>query len=162
MQSRDQPKQTDPTAAWSHAKGVFWALVILAGFVGVLFFFYQAKRHPSSSEYEGKIVDKWAGYSHSELGSVPYFKLLVENAGGQRSTVAIDSETYYRVKVGMRIRKTSKGIELSSLTAWPPDVRKDNTQLRAGPNSTGKAVTEGHSHLLTSDGAALYRVDLTL
>lgn len=115
------PRDLEIPESPSLAKSLFWGAVILAGLVGVLLFTYQVKRQMRPTQYEGKIVDKWAGYNHSELGSSPHFRLLVEKAGGQRSTVAVDREIYDRVKVGMWIRKTSKGIELSSLTALAPD-----------------------------------------
>jgi hypothetical protein len=85
-----------------------WGAVILAGFIGLLFYVYHVKRQMSPLEYEGKVIDKWAGYHHSDLGSFPYFRLLVETAGGQKSTIAVDQETYGRAKVGMWIRKTTK------------------------------------------------------
>ena len=115
-------KKLQITETASLAKGLFWVVVILAGFVGVLFFVYQVNRQLKPPEYEGKIVDKWAGYNHSELGSSPYFRLLVESAGGQRSTVAVDRDTYERAKLGMWIRKTKKGIELGPVTASSIDV----------------------------------------
>ena len=123
-QDQPKPKQIRITDSGSLAKSLFWGAVILAGFVGVVFFAYQVKRQISPPEYEGKIIDKWAGYSHTDLGSFPYFRLLVETAGNQKSTVVVDQQTYDRAKVGMWIRKTAKGIELSSLTALPLDVRK--------------------------------------
>lgn len=97
----------------SHARSLVWFLVIVVAFTGVLFFFYRVKRQLRPAEYEGKVVDKWVGYSQTETGSDPYFRLLVEADGGQRSTVAVDQETFERVKVGMRIKKTQSGIELS-------------------------------------------------
>jgi len=92
---------------------IVWGLVVLVFLVGVMFVAYQTKRSLRPPEYEGKIIDKWAGYSHSELGSFPYFRVLVETDGGQRMTVAIDRDNYERAKVGMRIKKTPKGIELA-------------------------------------------------
>src|SRR5688500_17212724 len=105
----------------SLAKSFVWGAVILAAFVGVLFFVYEVKRQMRPDDYDGKIIDKWAGYSHSEQGSFPYFRLLVEREGGQRSTLAVDPQTYNQAKVGMRIRKSRAGIRLSSLTANPRD-----------------------------------------
>ena len=122
--SRPRPKEIWTTESGSLATSLVWGLVILVAFIGVLFFAYQAKRQLSPPEYEGKIVDKWAGYSHSDEGSFPYFRLLVETDNGKKLTVTVDRENYERAKVGMRIKKTQRGIELSSLTASPPEVRK--------------------------------------
>ncbi len=59
------------------------------------------------------MVDKWAGYSHSDQGSFPYFRILVETDRVEKITVAIDQENYERANVGRRIKKTQKGIELT-------------------------------------------------
>lgn len=77
-------------------------------------------------EYEGKVVDKWAGYNHTDEGSFPYFRLSVEISNGKKLTVAVDQETYERAKVGMWIRKNRDGIELMTQRAGtgpPPDLR---------------------------------------
>jgi hypothetical protein len=125
----------------SLAKSFVWGAVILAAFIGVLFFAYQVQRQIRPPEYEGKIIDKWAGYSHSEKGSFPYFSLLVETAGGQRSTVAVDQQTYDRAKVGMRIRKTKAGIELSSLTPSPHSPKEAHLSLRLRKTQPSLAFT---------------------
>lgn len=93
---------------------VAWGLIILTLFAGLLAFVYKAGHKVNPREYEGKIVDKWAGYSHTDEGSFPYFRLAIETDGQQKLTVAIDRENYERARVGMRIRKTSAGIEMSS------------------------------------------------
>jgi hypothetical protein len=81
--------------------------------IGALFLIYKAKRATRPAEYEGRIIDKWAGYTHSELGSRPYFQLLLETSGGQRITVSVDQDLYHRAKVGTWIKKTQTGVEMS-------------------------------------------------
>jgi hypothetical protein len=124
---RSKPKSKQIKESGSLVKSLLWGGVILAGVIGVLFFAYQVKRQMRPPEYEGKIIDKWAGYSHSEEGSVPYFRLLVKTPDGQRSTVAVDQETYDRATVGMWIRKTKKEIDLRSITTsaafWGPQLK---------------------------------------
>jgi hypothetical protein len=93
---------------------IAWGLLIVAVFAGLLLIIYKSKLAVRPVEYEGRIVDKWAGYNHSEQGSFPYFRLLVETENGQKLTVAVDKENYERAQVGMRIKKTQKGIELTS------------------------------------------------
>ena len=122
----------EATDSGSLVPSFVWGAVILVAFVGVLFFVYQVKRQMRPDDYDGKIIDKWAGYSHSEQGSFPYFRLLIEREGGQRSTVAVDQKTYNQAKVGMRIRKSKAGIRLSSLTANPLGI----FGLRARAEST--------------------------
>lgn len=94
-------------------RSIAWGLLILVLLVGVLFVAYKARGSLNPIEYEGRIVAKWAGYDHSDEGSFPYFRVLVETDSGHKLTVAIDRENYERAKIGMRIKKTQKGIELT-------------------------------------------------
>jgi len=119
---RKRPKiQIDDKALWPSGVGrtIGWSLLILALFVGVLVVAYRTTRSLRPAEYEGKILDKWAGYSHTDEGSFPYFRVLVETDSGQKLTVAIDRDNYERAKIGMRIKKTQNGIELPQ---WYPMV----------------------------------------
>lgn len=92
------------------------ALVIVVGcLMLVMFGIYKLKRSAASSlpqEYEGMIVDKWAGYNESEQGSSPYFRLTVEVQAKGRLVVPVDRELYGRAQVGMRLRKSTTGFEL--------------------------------------------------
>ena len=63
-------------------------------------------------DYEGVIVDRWAGYAESDLGSRPYFRLLIEDDNRGRITVNIDADTYHRAQVGMRVRRRKGKVEL--------------------------------------------------
>lgn len=102
----------------SLAKQVLWGAVILLAIIGLLFFGYRVNRQLKPAEYEGRILDKWAGYSHTDEGSFPYFRILLETDEGGQLTVAVDNKTYDRAKIGMRIKKSSKGIELSLLKVF--------------------------------------------
>src|SRR5688572_15153350 len=106
-----KPQIVDPATLSSLA----WGLLIVALFAALLLIVYKSKQAVRPAEYEGRIVEKWAGYNHSELGSFPYFRLMVETDNGQKLTVAVDQENYERAKVGMRIKKTQKGIEFSRI-----------------------------------------------
>jgi hypothetical protein len=97
----------------AHARTISWGLLILVLLTGAISVAYRAKRSLNPVEYEGRIIEKWAGYHHSEEGSTPYFRLLLETESGQRLTVTIDQQIYERAKVGMQIRKSAKGIDLS-------------------------------------------------
>jgi hypothetical protein len=57
-----------------------------------------------TSDYEGRIVDRWADYTESEQGSRPYFRLLIEANDGKRFTVKVDPNVFESSRVGMRIR----------------------------------------------------------
>lgn len=97
----------------SHARTIGGAILILVFVVGLLFVVYKAGSSLNPVEYEGRIVDKWAGYHHGDEGSTPYFRFMIETDNGQKLTVATDRDTYEQAKVGMRIRKTRTGVELN-------------------------------------------------
>lgn len=103
----------DTSHAWTIAAG----FVVLLLVVGLFYFASRARLARYPPEYSGRIVEKWAGYNHTNEGSFPYFRLLLETDGGQRFTVGVDQQDYERLTVGMKIRKTSKGIELEPVSA---------------------------------------------
>ena len=78
-----------------------------AGYIGshVLIELYK-------SGHEAVVVDKWANYSETDEGSVPYFRLLVELTNGQKLTIRVGPDLYNEAKVGSKIRKSSRGLEL--------------------------------------------------
>jgi hypothetical protein len=93
-----------------------WTLVlgigVLALFLLVFYAAYQFHSSPTGlhrTEYNGKIVDRWAKYHETEQGSVPSFTFMIEQDDGQRFPVAVSSEIYQLGKVGMRIKKTQAG-----------------------------------------------------
>lgn len=63
---------------------------------------------PALTDYQGVIVDRWAGFSASELAGRAYFNLRVERDNGERITVNVDEDTYHKAQVGMQIIR-SKG-----------------------------------------------------
>ena len=77
-----------------------------------LIFFYVWGGRASSTDYEGRIVDRWADYTQSEQGSRPYFRLLVESNDGKRFTVKVDSNVYESARVGMRVKSTGGQVVL--------------------------------------------------
>ena len=95
-----------------HVMPVVSGLIVLAILVGVFWLSYVASSGNHPAEYEGIVVDKWAGYAETDEGSVPYFRLLVELANGQKLTIRVQSNLYNEAKVGSKIRKSSKGVEL--------------------------------------------------
>jgi len=93
---------------WS---SVFWGLAVGALLLSICFIVWQ-RSEQRVPLYEGRIVDKWSGFSESETGSRAYYKLIVEDNKGGRTTVTVDGATYERAKIGMRIKNQGKGIEL--------------------------------------------------
>jgi hypothetical protein len=82
-----------------------------AAFWGV-YKYRSAPKGPFRNEYQGRVVDKWASYTQSEQGSRPYFRLVVEGEDKVRFQVSVSADIYERAKVGMRVKKTEKGVEL--------------------------------------------------
>ena len=70
-------------------------------------------------DYEGVIVDRWAGYIESDLGARPYFRLLIEDEKRGRITVSIDGDTYHRAQVGMRVSRRKGKVELGNQQTKP-------------------------------------------
>ncbi|HEY6243398.1 MAG TPA: hypothetical protein VIX17_05605 [Pyrinomonadaceae bacterium] len=100
-------------SVWTPRTFLWLALIFL--FITLLFWslykFRSAKTGPFRTEYEGRIIDKWANHTQSEQGAQPYFRLVINGNDNQRFTVAVSSEIYDRAKVGMSVRKTDAGIE---------------------------------------------------
>ena len=103
---------TIPDDKGRHLMPVVWGLVVLAILIGVFWLSYRVSLVNHPAEYEGVVVDKWAGYSETEEGSLPNFRLVVELTNGQKLTIRVWPDLYNEAKVGSRIRKSSKGIEL--------------------------------------------------
>jgi hypothetical protein len=87
------------------------AMIMLLGAIAI--FLYKGKLESHRNEYEGIVVEKWAGYNHTEEGSFPYYRLLIESDDGGRFPVPVDYQIYQRAETGSRIKKSKLGIELS-------------------------------------------------
>ena len=85
-------------------------LGLLAAFC--LFFFYVWGGRVASSDYEGKVVDRWADYANTQQGARPFFRLVVESDEGKRFTVRVDPNVYESARVGMRIKSRSGQVVL--------------------------------------------------
>ena len=102
-------KFKNPTqeARWPTAVGA----VVISVAVCVIFFYIWGGR-ATNSDYEGKIVDRWADYTQSEQGSRPYLRLLIEGSNGKRFTVKVDPNVYESARVGMKIRSSAGQVVL--------------------------------------------------
>ena len=54
------------------------------------------------------------GFTQSDQGSFPYYKLLVEKETGERIKVNISYDEYEQAKVGMWVRKDQGHFEFST------------------------------------------------
>ena len=78
----------------------------------VLLVWQKSTQRLDAADYDGRIVDRWADYAESELGSRPRFRLLIESQNGKRFTVKVDANVYESAKVGMLIKSRSGQIVL--------------------------------------------------
>jgi len=84
--------------------------VLLAIFCGLFYFIYN--RRAGNGDFEGRIVDRWAGYDESSQGARPYFRLRVESDDGKQFVVSVDANVYESARVGMRIKSRSGQVVL--------------------------------------------------
>ena len=99
-----------------------WSLKTIAVLVGILIaisLFLLAvtalKRSRVESiprEFEGRIVDKWAGFNETQQGSYPYYRISVEVEGQQPFSVPVNEELYQQAQVGMILKRSEKGLEV--------------------------------------------------
>jgi hypothetical protein len=105
---------TDPNTVWNIK--TIAALALILGLVALLLFgitkLKQSRVESLPKEFEGRIVDKWAGYSESQEGSSPYYRVVVEVEGQTRYTVPVPPDIYQQAQVGMRLRRSEKGLEV--------------------------------------------------
>lgn len=85
-------------------RGVLWGGLMIVAFCAVFYTIYHRRANP---DYEGSIIDRWAGYSETQQGSSPNHILLVETTDGRHLQVKVDPAIYESARVGRRIRSTS-------------------------------------------------------
>ncbi|HEX6732458.1 MAG TPA: hypothetical protein VF074_20740 [Pyrinomonadaceae bacterium] len=88
-------------------------LICLSLFVFGIFKLREARVASIPAEFEGQIVEKWAGFSETQEGSSPYFRIVVE-VDGTRFTVPVYKEIYEEAQVGMRLKRSVKGLQVIS------------------------------------------------
>ena len=95
-------------------KTVVVLLLILGCLSLFIFGISKLKRSQVASipaEFEGRIVEKQMAFNETDQGSYPYFRLVVE-VDGSRFTVPVYKEIYGEAKVGMRLKRSVKGLEV--------------------------------------------------
>jgi len=92
---------------------ILTAAFLMAMLALLVFLVWQkSKILPHPPDYDGRIIDRWADYSHSTRGSGARFSLLIESKDGARFIVRVDANVYESSKVGMRIKSRSGQIVL--------------------------------------------------
>lgn len=64
-------------------------------------------------EYEGKILDKSATISESDMGSRVSWRLRIRKKNGEEFQVTVNQSLYERAQIGMWIKSSSEKAELS-------------------------------------------------
>lgn len=90
-------------------RGALWGVLLILAFCAIFYFIYHRRANP---DYAGRIIERWADYSHTAQGSQPYFRLLVESDDGRHFEARVDSSIYERARVGMRIKSTGGHVVL--------------------------------------------------
>ena len=88
------------------------AFMVVMIAAAALLVWQKTTQRVDTSDYDGKIVDRWADYAESKYVSEPRFRLLVESEDGKRFTVKVDANVYESAKVGMRIKSRAGQIVL--------------------------------------------------
>lgn len=94
------------------ATHVVGALIMVGVSALLLFAFWYSSSSGTPANYEGKVVDRWADYVETDLGSRPRFRLLIETDDGKRFPVKVDANVYESARVGMRIRSRAGQVVL--------------------------------------------------
>ncbi len=99
-----------------------WSLKTIAVLAGILiavslflFALTALKRSRVESiprEFEGRIVDKWAGFNETQQGSYPYYRISVEVDGQQPFSVPVNEELYQQAQRGMILKRSEEGLEI--------------------------------------------------
>jgi len=88
------------------------SVVVGTMFVLLVVLVWRVPRQKPIGDFDGVIVDRWAGYNESDYGSKPYFRLLVEIENSKRITIGVEPDLYHRSKVGMGVKNRNGRVEL--------------------------------------------------
>lgn len=113
---RKKRSENSEEAGGNHRFSILSAAIVCVLIALFSFVAWKACNRPSTvgMDYEGLIVDRWAGYIESDEGARPYFRLLIEDDNRGRITVNIDADTYHRSQVGMRVSRRKGKVELGT------------------------------------------------
>ena len=86
---------------------IITSVIVIAMLVTLAVLIRQKSTQPSETDdYEGTIVDRWAGYGETTEGSRARFALVVESRDGKRFTVKVDPNVYESLRAIVKKRKT--------------------------------------------------------
>ena len=96
-------------------KTIAWLVLILVSLCLLLFAATKiglSRLNAIPAEFEGTIVEKNVASRETEEGSSPYYRLTVEIEAGQRLTVGVTRQIYEEAQVGMRLKRSGRGLEV--------------------------------------------------
>ena len=100
-------KERRPESYWPAVGGGIAIALLLC-----LWLWFAYGRHLTSTDYDGKIVDRWADQAPATQVSRPYFRLVVETPEGKRITVKVDENVYESARIGMGIKSRNGQVVL--------------------------------------------------
>jgi hypothetical protein len=93
--------------------GIVFGSALILLLVGTLVLLaWQKSSQRVTTDYEGRVVDRWGDYYETQQGSRPRLRLVVETDDGKRFIVKVEPNVYESAKVGMRIKSKSGQVEL--------------------------------------------------
>ena len=105
---------TVPTIRWGLVGKIVLGSALIVFIMGLLILAYRQQLTPVRENYQGLVVDKWMGFTQSDEGSFPYYRLLVERENGERIKVRVDYDEYQQARVGMWVTKNQGILEFST------------------------------------------------
>jgi hypothetical protein len=112
MRTRQSHKGRTPGFFASPTIKVIVLSLLLIAVAALLLVAWQKLSSPSQTDYEGRIVDRWAEQAGAAEGYQPRLALVIESSDGKRFTVRVDPNVYESARIGMRIRSRSGQIVL--------------------------------------------------
>ena len=122
MKREELDEQIQKRLLRERALNIVGGAMVVAVFVTLALVVWQKGCYGvDTSDFDGRIVDRWAGYNESTTrGSQPYFRLAVEGDDGKRFNVKVDPAIYESAKVGMRIKRRAGQIVLIETESKSP------------------------------------------
>jgi hypothetical protein len=120
MKSERSIKRTSVSNLTTGVRDAATKLLIVITTLGVvtgLMVVYNQRLHTFAdlgrSEYEGKLVNKSLTIHETNTGSKIELRFLVEGKDGKRFDIAPSPDVYERAQIGMWIKSSKSGVELS-------------------------------------------------
>lgn len=100
---------------WLGIKTAFLSAVVILLVATLVVTLHQqfASTGPYRMEYEGRVIDKSVTITESQTGSYPVRRLLIKSKSGEEFQVIVNQSLYERAQVGMWIKSSKAGAELS-------------------------------------------------